>query len=341
MTTAARNLAPVSLETPAVGPVSRRPLGIVLARWVVVLLVALVPLLLGSFRLQLFTEALSYALLAMSLDLLLGVAGMPSLGQALYFGVGAYAAGLIALHLTANLFIGMALGAALSAGVAAVTGWFVVRAKATYLIMLTLAIGEIGATVATSWESVTGGDQGLVGMPAATLWGNYTVSSLTHLSSLYLLSLLLVLAVYAGLTTFMHSPAGVALQGVRDNENRMRALGYPVTGYKLAAFTLAGAIAGLGGALHAGFSETVSPGDVGFSLSALVLVMVLIGGVGTIWGPIVGAVFVIIVRDELSAHFQQWEALVGAIFVFFVYFLPTGVSGSRQQVGRLVARLRQ
>jgi branched-chain amino acid transport system permease protein len=338
MTLAAPDRAPSSAAAPASLTSARGRW--MMVRWLAVALVALAPLLLGSFRLQLFTEALSYALLAMSLDLLLGVAGMPSLGQALYFGVGAYAAGLLALHFTPNLFAGLLFGGVFAAAAAVATGWFVVRSKATYLIMLTLAIGEIGATIATSWESVTGGDQGLVGMPASTLWGSYTVSSLTHLDVLYLISLALVVAVYGGLRTLMRSPAGVALQGVRDNENRMRALGCPVVRYKLAAFALAGAIAGLGGALHACYSETVTPDDVGFSLSALVLVMVLIGGVGTIWGPIVGAVFVIIVRDELSTNFQQWEALIGAIFIAFVYLAPAGVAGFWQRIRQVLRRIR-
>jgi branched-chain amino acid transport system permease protein len=292
---------------------------------VVVAALIAAPLFLAPFATTTLTRVVVFALLAVSLDLLVGVTGLPSLGHAAYFGVGAYAAGLTALHVTPEIPVPLLAGAGAAALAAALTGWVAVRAHGVFFLMLTLAIGEILVQVAQSWESVTGGFDGLFGIPTAQLAG----ISLFNVGLTYWYALAVALLGFAVVWLVAHSPFGAALRGVRDNEPRMRALGYPTALYKYGVFVLAGSVAGMAGAVFAQQgTRLVTPEDLGFTTSALILLAVIIGGAGSLWGAALGAALVVVIRDALGPALDgHGELLLGLVFVAVVYLLPQGAAG--------------
>jgi branched-chain amino acid transport system permease protein len=291
---------------------------------VTVLLLAAAPLFLAPFAITTLTRFLVFALLAVSLDLLVGVTGLPSLGHAAYFGAGAYAAGWVSIHVTAEMPVPLLVGIGFGAVGAAATGWVAVRSHGVFFLMLTLAIGEILTQVADSWETVTGGANGLAGIPATRLAGQ----PLLNVGFLYWYVLGAFLLGFTAVWLVARSPFGAALRGIRDNEPRMRALGYPTSLYKYAAFVVAGSVAGMAGALFAAHQRLVTPGDVGFTTAALMLLAVIIGGTGSLWGPALGAALVIGIRDALGpALAGHGELLLGIVFIAVVYLLPRGAAG--------------
>lgn len=301
----------------------RRLVGPVVAAVVVVVL-AVVPLFLAPFATTTLTRVLVFALLAVSLDLLVGVTGLPSLGHAAYFGAGAYAAGWVSIHVSAAVPLPLLVGAVVGGLAAAATGWVAVRSHGVFFLMLTLAIGEVLAQVAQTWDSVTGGANGLAGIPAARVGGE----ALVNAGFLYWYVLVVAIVGFAVVWLVARSPFGAALRGVRDNEPRMRALGYPTALYKYAAFVLAGTVAGAAGALLAAQQRLVTPADLGFTTAAIVLLAVIIGGAGSLWGPAIGAALVILVRDALGPTLAgHGELALGLVFIAVVYLLPRGAAG--------------
>ncbi len=293
---------------------------------VAVVALAAAPFFLAPYATTTLTRMLIFALFAASLDLLVGIGGMPSLGHAAYFGVGAYTAGWIAEHATATAPV--ALIAAVGAGglMAVGLGWVAVRSTGVFFLMLTLALAEVVQQLAESWEPVTGGSNGMYGIPAVRVGG----TALTNVANLYWYVLLWFLVGLLALWSLSASAFGATLRGIRDNEPRMRALGYLPPRYKLAAFAAAGAVAGLAGGLLAAQQRLVTPADLGFTTSALALLAVVIGGTGSIWGPCLGAALVILVRDSFGPSLGGHGPLVlGLVFIAVVYALPRGVAGLR------------
>ena len=296
----------------------------------VLALLAAAPLFLTPYATSTVTRILVFALLAASLDLLVGFTGLPSLGHGAYFGAGAYAAGWCAVHMTASGPIALAAAIAAGAVVAAVAGSVAVRARGVFFLMLTLAIGEIVQQLAESWHDVTGGANGLYGIPAARLGG----TALIDVGARHWFVLAGFAAGAAAVRCVASSPLGDTLRGIRDNEARMRALGYRVYLYKLAAFIISGAVAGLAGGLLAAHQRLVTPPDVGLGTSILALLAVTIGGEGTLWGPCVGAALVVVITDALGSSLGGHGSLVlGLLFVVVVFALPGGLA-------RAVARWR-
>lgn len=290
-------------------------------------LLAAAPYFLAPYAITTLTRILIFALLAASLDLLVGTAGLPSLGHAAYFGVGGYAAGWLASHVTTQAAWQLLGAIAISSVTALVAGLVAVRAQQVFFLVLTLAIAEIIEQLAESWTSVTGGSNGLYGIPATRLGA----IALTGVASVYWYVAAVFGACLAGLWLVSASPFGATLRGVRDNEARMRALGYPTTRYKLAVFTVAGAFAGVSGSLLAAQQRLVTPTDLGFTTSALALVAVIIGGSGRLWGACLGAAVVVLVRDTLGPNLGGHGPLVlGLVFVVVVFLLPRGVAGLRR-----------
>lgn len=302
-------------------------------RVAMLVVLALLPFAVGEFRLSLLTEILIFGLLAASLDLLIGYTGMPSLGHATYFGVGGYAAVLIA-GVTTNALAALAVAVAAATLVALVTGVLAVRTRGVYFLMLTLAFAQLLFSLAITWEPVTGGFNGLSMLPSE-LFG----AELDDLF-LYFYVLVVVALAYGALRMVALSPFGRALTAIRENEARMRSVGYATSAYKLASFTVAGAFAGLAGALFVQFNRFISPTTVAFEISALVLIMVIMGGVGTLYGPVLGAGLVLLLRDELSARSEHWQLLLGLVFIAFVYLLRGGLADLVGRGGRLLARQR-
>jgi branched-chain amino acid transport system permease protein len=291
---------------------------------------AVAPLVLDTYALTTLTRMLAFALLAASLDLLVGVTGLPSLGHGAYFGAGAYAAGWVALHVTRSGPVALLAAGAVAAVIALVAGSVAVRARGVFFLMLTLAIGEIVEQLAHSWVSVTGGSDGLYGIPAIHVAG----AALTDVRWLAWYALAVFVAGMVIIRCIVGSPLGATLRGIRDNEPRMRALGYRTYHYKLAVFVIAGGIAGLAGALLAAQQRLVTPADLGFATSVPVLVAVIIGGAATSWGPCIGAAIVVAIRDVLGPSLGGHGALVlGLVFVAVVFLLPGGIAGLRSPRG--------
>jgi len=264
----------------------------------------------------------------MSLDVLVGYAGLPSLGHAAFFGVGAYAYALLAKRITPMFFVALP-GAALAAALAALAiGLFSVRASGIFFLMLTLAFAQMLYALAFGWIPVTGGSDGLSGVPRPDLGvaGTnlfLTVNFYIFVAVVFLLSVFLLRVVVT-------SRFGLALAGVRENERRMRALGYDTARVKLAAFVVAGTFGGVAGALQAAFDQFVSPGDVFVTTSVTALVMVLVGGAGTLAGPVLGAAVVVSMRTFLSDQpliGARWETILGLLFIATVLFARRGLIG--------------
>ncbi|MPZ95416.1 MAG: branched-chain amino acid ABC transporter permease [Propionibacteriales bacterium] len=296
------------------------------ATTVAVLALASAPFFLAPYATTALTRMLIFALLAASLDLLVGITGLPSLGHAAYFGVGAYAAGWIAGHGTAAAPAPLLAAVAAGALMAVALGWVAVRSSGVFFLIITLALAEVVRQLAVSWEPVTGGSNGMYGI-AATRVGGTALTNVAHLHWYVLFWFLVGLLVLWSLSA---SPFGATLRGIRDNEPRMRAVGYRPFRYKLAAFVAAGAVAGLAGGLLAAQQRLATPEDLGFTTSALALLAVVIGGSGTIWGPCLGAALVILVRDSFGPSLDGHGPLVlGLVFIVVVYAMPRGVAGVR------------
>lgn len=289
------------------------------------LMLAAAPLYLAPYATTTLTRILIFGLLAASLDLLVGVVGLPSLGHAAFFGVGAYAAAWTAGHGNASP-VTLVVAVLAAAVVSVVAGAVAVRSSGVFFLMLTLAVGELMQQAADSWASVTGGSNGLYGVPAPSLWGQVVDQPAT--TYWYVLAFFVLGMLVLRLTST--STPGMVLRGVRDSEVRMRALGYPTTQVKLGAFVVAGTVAGLAGGLLAAQQRLVTPADVGFTTSALALLAVVIGGTGSWWGPCLGAALVIVIRDMLGASLDGHGPLaLGLLFVLVVYLMPAGIARFR------------
>jgi branched-chain amino acid transport system permease protein len=285
---------------------------------------AAAPFFLAPYATTTLTRVLIFAMLAVSLDLLVGITGLPSLGHGAYFGVGAYAAGWAATHGITQAAPQLAIGFAVAAVAASIGAAIAVRTQGVFFLMLTLAIGELIQQLAQSWQSVTGGSNGLYGIPATRVGG----APLAQVASLYWYVAAVFLIGSVAMWSVSASPLGATLRGIRDNEPRMRALGYPTTRYKLAAFVIAGGVAGIAGALLAAQQRLVTPADLGFATSAFVLLAVVIGGAGKLWGACLGAALVVVVRDYLGPDLGGHGPIVlGLVFIAIVYLLPRGVAG--------------
>lgn len=298
----------------------------------VIAALAAAPWVLNSYVISLATGVLVLGLLAMSVNLLTGVTGLPTLGQAAYFGVGAYGAALVSRAWTNVGVAQVLISAALGAAVAAVTGVVVVRTRGVIFLMLTLAIGELTYSAAIEWHAVTGGSDGRRAAPVVPIWG---MSEVRLDGYVYLWVLAVFLVLFAGVAALVRSPFGLALRGIRDNEARLRAEGYPVNRYLLAAYTLAGALAGAAGALWMSSERFVSPSEIGFEVSAMALIAVVLGGLGSMWGAVAGTALVVFARDFIGGKLTgdlagRGSLLLGVVFVLAVYLMPRGFAGLRR-----------
>jgi branched-chain amino acid transport system permease protein len=297
---------------------------------VVALLVAL-PWLVDSYVISLAAKVLVLGLLAMSVNLLTGVTGLPSLGQAAYFGVGAYGAALLARSVTPVGVVQILVATALGAVFAVLTGLVVVRARGVTFLMLTFAVGALTHSAAVELDGVTGGSDGRSAPPVVPVWGMPELR-LDGLVYLWVLAVFLVL--FLLVSAVVRAPFGLALRGVRDNEARLLATGYPVQRYLLAAYTMAGGLAGAAGALWVSTQRFVAPGDLGFEVSALALIAVVLGGRGSMWGAVAGMAVVVFTREYLGNVLEgplagRGALLLGLVFVLAVYLMPTGLAGLR------------
>lgn len=310
--------------TPRLGS---RPFTIGLLIVLLVVLLAL-PWFLNPWVISMASRILAFGLLAVSVNLLTGVTGLPTLGQAAYFGVGAYTGATVATSVTALGPVQLVFAALAGAIAAALTGPVAVRARGVPFLMITLAIGEIAYSAAIQLDSITHGSDGFSGVPPVVPLPG--MSALVNDGLVYYYVLALFLLLFGLVALVLRTPFGLTLRGTRDNEDRLRAVGYHTTRYALAVYVLAGALAGAAGSLWTSVQRFVAPGDMGFSVAALALLAVIIGGVGSMWGSVVGAALVILMRDYVGGIFAGHSGLLlGALFVVVVYALPRGLAGAR------------
>jgi branched-chain amino acid transport system permease protein len=290
--------------------------------------VTIFPLFAGNYPVKLLQEILVWGIFAMSLDLLMGYTGMVSFGHSAFFGVGGYVAALL-LAKSPGLFTGLVVPAVAAALAALVIGLFSTRVSGVYFIMLTLAFSQMfyAITFQASW---LGAEDGIVGVPRPAPLGLHLGSPMRF--HLYLVALV-ALAAFA-LARVVRSPFGHVLRGIHDNESRMEAVGYTVERYKLIAFVVAGAIAGVAGALYAQLVGSITPDAFLWTTSGEALLMVIIGGTGTLGGAVLGAAAFILLQSLVSSYTERWMLILGLTFILFVLFAPGGIVGAlRGRVG--------
>src|SRR5262245_17981493 len=298
------------------------------AAGLVLLALAVVPPYLSSFMLSLVTQALIYSILAMSLDLILGFTGLASLGHAAYFGLGAYAVGILATRYGAGFWTSQAVGIGLAIVAAAIFGLVALRATGVYFLMITLALGMVVWGLAHRWVSMTSGDNGISGVPRPDLGLPW---SMTDSIPFYYLALIAFLLAFGVLRVVVRSPFGHTLVGIRESETRMRTLGYHVWLHKYIGFLIAGGVAGFGGVLWAHYNGFVSPADLELATSVEALLMVALGGRGTLYGPALGAGVIVLLKNLVSVYTHRWLLILGAVYIGTIVYAPEGIVGAARQ----------
>ncbi|MEA3027144.1 MAG: branched-chain amino acid transport system permease protein [Alphaproteobacteria bacterium] len=289
-----------------------------------ILIMLVLPYVLSPYYLGLVIKMVIFALFAMSLDLLIGYTGMASLGHAAYFGIAAYATGLLALKLGWSVYFALPAGLVVAALTATLFGLLALRTRGSYFLMITLALSQVLWGIAFGWRSLTGGDDGLPEVPRPDLGLPWSLAANTPFYY-FVLALAGIGALL--LIRIVHSPFGYALRGIRESETRMLALGYNVWRYKLAAFVLAGTFAGLAGCLYVYYNRFVSPDYIHVVRSAEVLLMVILGGAGSLIGPTIGAALIVLLENIISGYTERWLMLLGVVYVLVALFAPNGLTG--------------
>ena len=295
-------------------------------------LATLLPFVVTPSYLSLASQIAITALFALSLDLILGYAGIVSLGHAAYFGFGAYTAGLLSKHYLGEPLTGLLVGAAAAGVLGYVTSHVIVRFRHLALIMLTLGLGLLLAEAANSASDLTGGADGLQGIKMSPLLG-FKFDLYGRTAYAYSLAVLFLLFLVA--RRIIHSPFGLALRGIRENATRMPAIGAPSLAHLRKVYTIAAVMAGAAGALLTQTTSTVSLEVLSFGRSADVLVILILGGAGRLYGGIVGAIIYMVARDQLSGlNPQYWYFWIGLLLVAVVMFLPNGILGGLSALGK-------
>jgi branched-chain amino acid transport system permease protein len=295
---------------------------------IVIVLLALAPLVLPEFWRRFVTEILIWGLLAMSSDILIGYTGMVSFGHSAFFGLGMYGAAAALLTVRpANLWLAILYGLVAAGLVAMFVAYFSTRLRDIYFSITTLVFSQIFYVVIFTWTEVTGGENGLAfSQPPFSIPG--LVSARFTSITLHWFILAVVAVSYLTLRRITQSPFGMVLQSIRENEPRTRAIGYPVERYKIMAVMLSGLFAGLAGVLYAVQNRFAAPDFVFFLISGEVVIFNVMGGMGTLVGPVVGAAFFFMLREVFSRYFTQYYLIpVGIIFTLMVIFMPQGLLG--------------
>jgi branched-chain amino acid transport system permease protein len=287
---------------------------------------ALLPLPLSSYQMSLATEILIFALLAMSIDMLAGYAGLVSLGHGAIFGTATYVVLYWTTVVGGSPWVGIALGIAAATAVSIVFALFATRVSGVYFLLLTLALGMIVWGVCLRWTSITGGENGIRGTGRPPLIADPVV--------FYYVILAVVAAMTLLVWRFIKSPFGLSLNGIRDSSSRMRSLGYNVPLHVFLAFTVSGFVAGVAGACYALFNNFVSPSTVQLSQSVEGLLMAIIGGIGTLAGSFIGAAVIIVLENVVSEYTARWPMVLGAMFIVTMILAPEGILGTLRKLFR-------
>jgi branched-chain amino acid transport system permease protein len=295
---------------------------------IVIALLAVAPLVLPEFWRRFVTEILIWGLLAMSSDILIGYTGMVSFGHSAFFGLGMYGAAAALLTVRPpSLWLAILYGLVAAGLVAMFVAYFSTRLRDIYFAITTLVFSQIFYVVIFTWTEVTGGENGLAfSQPPFSIPG--LVSARFTSTTLHWFVLAVVAVSYLLLRRITQSPFGMVLQSIRENEPRTRAIGYPVERYKIMAVMLSGLFAGLAGVLYAVQNRFAAPDFVFFLISGEVVIFNVMGGMGTLVGPVVGAAFFFMLREVFSRYFTQYYLIpVGIIFTLMVIFMPQGLLG--------------
>ena len=292
---------------------------------IVVLFSAVLPLFMPQYSLTVLIEALIFGLFAMSLDLMVGYCRLYSFGHAAAYGLGAYAAALILIHLQLPLPIGIILAVAITVVAAIPIAWVCTRSTGVSFAMLTLAFAQLGYAMIFRFRDLTGGSDGLSGIPRPP--GPFGMTWFQDKVGYYYLVLGCLIGSYVICRAIVRSPFGAVLSGIRENEAKTIALGYNTQWYKITTVVLAYGFGALAGALYAGFAGFASPELFFWLMSGRVLVMVVVGGAGTLIGPIIGGVAFVYLEHELSQVTDLWPLIFGSVFIAFVLLAPQGIWG--------------
>jgi branched-chain amino acid transport system permease protein len=296
--------------------------------FVILALLVIAPLVLPEFWRRFLTEILIWGLLAMSSDILIGYTGMVSFGHSAFFGLGMYGAAAALLSVQPpNLWLAMLYGLVGAAAVAGFVAYFSTRLRDIYFAITTLIFSQIFYVVIFTWTEVTGGENGLTfSRPPLAVPGLFSVPFTS--TTLHWFVVAVVTLSYLVLRRITQSPFGMVLQSIRENEARTRAIGYPIERYKIVAVMLSGLFAGLAGVLYALQNRFAAPDFVFFLVSGEAVIYNVIGGIGTLIGPIVGAAFFLVLREGFSRFFTEYYLIpVGVIFIAMVLFMPQGLLG--------------
>lgn len=293
-----------------------------------VAVLAAFPLFGENYYIKLITKIMILGIFTMSLDLLVGYTGLVSLGHAAFFGVAGYSVAWFANKADVNALLLMLPAALIVSGACAlVIGWLSIRTKGIYFIMITLALAQMLYFFFKD-QRYWGGTDGMNIFKKPVLKiGDLTLLNLGDRVTLYYVTFALLLAVFAFLIVLLRSPFGRAIVGIRVNEGRMRAVGYDVAQLKLVCFVIAGVIAGLAGFLEATRSAFVNPAHLSWHESGIALVIVLLGGMGTLYGAVMGAAIIVLLEDQISGLWDHWLLIMGLFIIAVVLFLPSGVAG--------------
>ncbi len=294
---------------------------------------ALFPFASDEFYLELFTHFMVLGIFAMSLDLLIGYTGLVSFGHAAFFGLAGYLLAIITPESEAmSLWVSLPVCLAGVALAALVIGWFSVRTSGVYFIMITLAFAQMAFYYFNENVALGGSDGMFIFTKPSAGFGGFEIIDLGDPTTVYYAVLASLVACYLLLSMVLRAPFGRVIKAIRVNEHRTRALGYDTRRYKLAAFVIAGTMAGYAGYLEAVSTGIVSPGHLSWHQSGLVLILVILGGMGTLYGPVLGAFALGLLHDQVQDVTVHWQLVQGIFVILVVLFLPHGIAG-------LVARL--
>ncbi len=285
-------------------------------------LILFLPSLVSNYYVGLAIQILVMAIFATSLNLLVGHTGLPSLGHAAYFGVAGYAAGFLYLAGMKNLWLMIILGMGLGAITAAIFGLLAIRAKGPYFLIITLALAQVLWAIAFKWRSLTGGDDGLPGIGRPEIGLGINLKADPHF---YYLTWVIFLLFLLAFSILINSPFGHTLRGIRESESRMKALGCNVWLYKYLAFIFAGSLAGISGVLWVCYDGFVNPSNLGINLSITGLLMLILGGGGSLYGPAVGAGIIVLLENIVSGFTERWSLCLGMIYIVVIMLFPEGI----------------
>lgn len=281
------------------------------------------------------TRVVVLALAAMSLNFLLGYTGVLSFGHAAYFGLGAYGAGMTIRYLLPSTPVGILVGVLVGTIAACIIGALIVRLRGVYFAMVTIAFGQVFYFIAFRWNSVTGGDDGLSGWKRVPLhFGTHVLDILNDDKAFYYFVLVFFALAVTAMAALLRSPFGRTLLAIRENERRARFLGIPIERHIWLSWVVSCLFASLSGALYGLLNNFADPHGLHWSQSGDFVIMAVLGGMRSFWGPLIGAAIFVVLQDYLSSLTENWQSFIGLFFVLVVLFFPRGVLGViRRRVG--------